>query len=64
VPSRLGGVNIPSQRRYAIQSLQKARSSGVIPQASSGVRRCGTIGRGSTGKGCVGQDSSPGTGDA
>src|SRR5205085_2615496 len=61
VPSKLGGVKIPSERRDLIRSRHQSRSAGVIPQASSGVSLLGTSGRGLMGKGWVGEVSSSGT---
>ena len=61
VPSRLGGVKIPSLRSAAIWSRHAARSSGVgAPRVVRGVgvraqRRSDRV------NGCVGEASSPGT---
>src|SRR2546430_15994653 len=47
---------MPSEREAAILSAQDFLSSGVMPQASSGVKPSGTA---EMLEGCVGQDSSP-----
>src|ERR1700733_13619375 len=58
VPSKLGGVNMPSQREDLILFRHHATSSGVGPHASSGEIFSGA--REMVEKGCVGQLSSPG----
>src|SRR5204863_9595022 len=60
VPSTDGGVKILPPCRVAIFDRQPSRSSGVNPQASSGVILCGTRG-GKLDIGCVGQVFTPGT---
>jgi hypothetical protein len=60
VPSRLGGVKIPSLRSPAMTARHASRPSGVGPHASSAVSRWGESG-GSALNGCVGDTCSPGT---
>src|SRR5512147_73098 len=59
VPSRLGGVNNPSERCDAIALRHAPRSRNVRPHASSAVIFCGTSGGGFCGNGCVGDNHSP-----
>src|SRR5579864_6454339 len=59
-PCRLGGVKIPSLRSPRIQLRQVSRSCGVDPHASSADTLCKDSGGGATGKGCVGDATSPG----
>ena len=61
VPSRLGGVYMPSQRRAFSLSRHTTRSKRVKPQACSGRRSKPTSGGGLSGKGWVGERRSPGT---
>src|SRR5262245_54627861 len=46
VPSKLGGVKMPSERRALMRSRHQSRSSVVPPQASSAPSFCGTRGGG------------------
>src|SRR5580693_8526149 len=64
VPFRLGGVNKPSLRQVWSMVLTWAFSSSVrYGLISFSVKDCRAKGGGLVGKGCVGQDSSPGTSD-
>ena len=60
LPSKIGGVKIPSDRSAARRARHALRSSSLIPHASLAVRVEGTSGRGRIGNGCVGDASSPG----
>src|SRR5215469_7364234 len=59
VPLRLGGVKMPSCRSAEICLRQNSRSAGVGPQASSAEIVCRARGGGVTGKGSVGEATSP-----
>ena len=60
VPSRLGGVKIPSWRSAAIVARHDARSAESAPNASSALARW-RLRAGSVENGCVGDAVSPGT---